>query len=398
MSKLGSFIPDSLVINEDVMTDEVIIASGQTLSRGSVIGKVKYAVPTTGTLAGTGNGTCTLVKPGKSMRVGTYNISVTSLLATAAVFSVVSPSGLPLGSVVVGLGTADTAYFTSSEISFLITNSSTDFDATSVFTIAVTGIIPSTASVTGTGNGTMPQVEGRRLAKRGAYKATCSVAATNGGTFVLTDPDSNVIGSAYTSKYSGTGSGALTEIKAGPKFKNNGAYLIKCTATATNGGTFTVTDPDGTVIGTLVLPGTSTGSATFWHEQISFKIADATDFALNDLFTLYWFESDHLSFVIWDGSTDFIVGDYFTMTVALANEECKLVNRDNVDGSQYVHAILADDVDASSAAVKSIAYVAGQFDERSLYFGGNETIESYREEMRDIGLITKVTSVSTARL
>ena len=141
------------------------------------------------------------------------------------------------------------------------------------------------------------------------------------------------------------------------------------------------------------MPGTSTGSATFWHEQISFKLTDATDFAENDLITLYWYEGEQLAFVIWDGSTDFIVGDYFTMTVAVANEECKLVNRENVDGSQDPFAILADDVDATSAAKKSIAFLAGQFNERELYIGGNETVESYRDDLRLLGIYTKRSSL-----
>lgn len=392
MSRLGESIRDNLIVGEHYRTEEVILASGQNLKRGAVLGKVRYATPTTGTLAGTGNGTCTVVKPGRNMRVGSYTATASSVTATAATFSVASPSGLTLGSVTVGLGTNDYADFASDEISFRVTNGSTDFDATSVFTVAVTGYVPTSASVTGTGNGTMPQVEARSQAKRGAYLATCSVAATHGGTFSVTDPSGNVVGTAYTSKRSGTGTGALTEIKAGPRFKNTGAYLITCTAAATNGGTFSVTNPDGDVIGSFSLPGTSTGSATFWHEEISFKLTDATDFVLADVITLYWFESEHLAFVIWDGSTDFIVGDYFTATVAVAEEECKLVNRENVDGSQFPYAVLGDDCDASSAAKRSIGYISGSFDERSLAFGGNETVEDYRRDMVTIGIFPVATS------
>jgi len=395
MSLLGTLSRDNLIAGDGrVKTEEVMIASGQSLVRGSVLGKVKYAIATTGTLAGTGAGTITLVKPRKKTRLGTYTVTCTSLLATAAIFSVSGPFGNSLGNVSVGLGTTDYADFDSNEIAFRLTNSATDFDGTSVFTIAVTAYIPVSASVTGTGNGTMANLETGRLAKRGAYTVTCTTAATHGGTFTVADPSGVTVGYAYTSKRTGTGTGALTEIKAGPQFKNNGAYLITCTATASNGGTFSVTDPDGTVIGSFSLPGTSTGVATFWHEQISFKLADATDFVLADVITLYYFKSDHLSFVIWDGSTDFIVTDVFTCTVALANEECTLVNRDNVNGSQFPFAILADDCDATSAATRSLAYVAGSFDERSVYFGGQEGAADYREELREIGIVLENSSVA----
>jgi len=392
MSLLDTFIPDRLPVGGVVRTDETILKSGQNLKRGAVLGKVRFTCPTTGTLAGTGNGTCTLVKGKRNLKVGTYTISVTSLLATGAVFSVSDPDSLAIGSLIVGLGNADYADFANDQISFRITNQSADFDATSVFTIAVAGYIPATAAVTGTGNGTMPQVEPRRQTERGAYLATCSAAATNAYTFAVTDPSGNSLGSinaSYRHNGSGaaTGTGALTEIKAGPLFKK-GSYLIKCTTAATNGGTFSVTDPDGTVIGSFSLPGTSTGVATFWHEQISFKLADATDFVENDEIVLNFFESDGIAFVIWQGATPFIVGDFFTMTCAIADEESVIVNADNTDGSAFPWAVLAEDTDASSAAKKAPVYISGQFNERALYFGGNDTIETHRDRLREIGIFT----------
>jgi hypothetical protein len=394
MTILGSALQDNLVVNNsECNTADVVIASGQNLKRGSLLGKVRYGVPVTGALAGTGNGTMTLVKGGPKTKIGTYTVAYIGAISTvAAVFSVTNPDGVVLGSVEVGLGNNEIAYFFSDEISFKLLNGTTDFSTDSVFTVAVTGVIPGTASVSGTGNGTMPQVEARRLMKRGAYVATCVTAATNGGVFNIVDPDGNTIGSINVSKRTGTGTGALTEIKAGPLFKANGAYKIKCTVAATNGGTFSVTDPDGNVVGTFSLPGSSTGSATFNSEHISFKLADATDFVQNDEITLYWFESDQIACVIWDGSTDFIVGDSFTCTAALANEECKLVNRDNTDGSQFAYAILADDVDATSAAAKAIAYLSGTFNERRVYIGGNETVENYRDELRVLGIYLATSS------
>jgi hypothetical protein len=397
MSLLDSLTRDRLVINGPIQCDETWLKSGENLKRGAVLGKCKFTIPTTGTLAGTGNGTMTIVKGGPKTKRGTYTATAASLTATAVSFNVTNPDGKYLGQCTVGLGTADTAMFSSEEISFLITNSSTDFDGTSVFTVAVAALIPATATVTGTGNGTLPQLETRRLAKVGSYLARCSVAplsGTHGGAFALTDPDSNAIGTVYAGyRHNGsgaaTGTGALTEIKAGPLFKANGSYKIKCTVAASHGGTFSVTDPDGTVIGTFSLPGTSTGVATFWHEQISFKLADATDFIVDDEIVLFWYENDHLGLVIWDGATDFIVGDYFTLAVAIADRQCVIVNRDNVDGSDVPFAVLAEDCDASTAAVKTVCYTSGVFNERALYFGGDDDIEDHRAALRAIGIETR---------
>lgn len=392
MTLLGKAFADNLVIGGNPRTAAVRIASGQNLRRGAALGRVKYTCPTTGTLAGTGNGTLTLVKPGKNIKIGSYTVACIYAATHGGTFRVTDPDGNVLGTFAVTAGAGQVADFWSDQIAFRITDGSTDFDNTSVFTIAVAGIIPGSATVSGTGNGTMPQVEPRRNMKRGAYVITCTAAVANRGTFSVVDPDGNTIGTAYASKRAGTGTGALTEIKAGPRFVP-GDYLITCTAAATNGGTFSVTNPNGDVVGTFSLPGTSTGSATFWSDEISFKLTDATDFAQNDVITLNWFESDHIAFVIWDGSTDFIVTDSFTCTCALANEECKLLNKDNVDGSQIPYAILADDVDATSAAQSAIAYVSGTFNERQIYIGGQETVENSRDDFRGIGIYLESSSV-----
>jgi len=395
MSTLGQYYPDNLIVGGGpTPTVAVVLASGDNLKRGSVLGKVRYAVPTTGTVSGTGNGTMTIVKGGRRTKQGTYTATVTDVLATGAVvFSVTNPDGDYLGNCSVGPATSETVKFASEEICFLITNGSTDFVAADAFTVAVTSYVPTTATVTGTGNGTMPQIEIRREAVAGVYLATCDLAIANGGRFNVTNPAGDRVGYAYASKRAGTGDGTITEIKAGPRFNRAGPYLISCTVAATHGGTFSVTNPDGTVIGTVTLPGTTGTSATFWHEEISFKITDgATDFLTNFVATVYPFESEHLAFVIWDGSTDFIVTDYFSITVAITAGRVRLVNRENVDGSQYPYAVLADDCDASSAATRTVAYLKGEFDARALYFGGNETLEDYRKDLIEAGIIPVASS------
>lgn len=81
----------------------------------------------------------------------------------------------------------------------------------------------------------------------------------------------------------GTGNGTMTGLTAGPAVQE-GAYVLTCITEAANGGVFSVTAPDGTA-----LPNATVGTP---------------------------YVSDHLSFTLNDGSTDFDAGDVFTVTVA----------------------------------------------------------------------------------
>lgn len=390
-AQVEEFKPDNLMVKGPFNGEPIQLTTGN-LKKGSVLGRILFAA--SAALAGTGNGTCTLIKMGKDFKYGAYTVAcVMAPLATVhqGIFQVTDPSGYILGNVMIPVGTGTSAGFSHPQISFLLTDGSTDFDATSVFTITVTDGVPTTSAVSGTGNGTMLQVEGHPDVIVGAYTVTCSTAITNGGKFTIADPNGTTIGYAYASKYAGTGNGTITEIKKGPLFKDNGPYIIACTVAATNGGTFSVTDPDGTLLGTVTITPGAGASATFWHNQISFKVTDgSTDFIVGDTFTLYWYENSHLGFVIWDGSTDFIVGDVFTITVTKAGRAVKLVNKESNDGSQWPAGILSEDVDASSAVAESAMYTMGTFNENALYFDGNETIEDYRLEMMDKHLFTQI--------
>jgi hypothetical protein len=53
------------------------------------------------------------------------------------------------------------------------------------------------------------------------------------------------------------------------------------------------------------------------------------------------------------------------------------------DGSQVVDAILAQDVDATSADVEAIIYIAGAFDQEKLILGAGHTLGSIDAVCRD---------------
>lgn len=296
MSELGQFYPDNLIGGDKkLVTESAVILSGQNLKRGTVLGKVTMAVPTTGTADG-GN----------------------------------------------------------------------------------------------TGNGTVTQVAGRSETLHGVYTLTCVEAITNGGKFQITDPNGNSLGYVYARSFSGTGDGTLTEIKRGRQYKP-GIYTAVCSATATNGGTFTVTDPDGVVLGTAVIPAGAGNSVRFVHDQLSFLITDgATDFALNDTFSFDVFDSNQITAIVNDGATDFIVGDFFTVTVTAGAKDCNMVDSGASDGSQNPWAVLAEDMDATTADKRVAVYLEGQFVESQLIFGGDDTVETHRAAMRDLGIIPVV--------
>jgi hypothetical protein len=132
-----------------------------------------------------------------------------------------------------------------------------------------------------------------------------------------------------------TGNGALTIDASTPKIAKAkvGVYTVRCIAAATNGGTFRVSDPEGYVIGEVAV------GATFAN-QIKFAIAD--------------------------GSTDFIVGDGFDITIAAGSGHYKAYDADNLDGTQNPEVILAEEVDATSAAAVGSAYAFGCFNRSAL--------------------------------
>ena len=308
VTEQGTFSPDNLIGGDKkLVTEDVLVAAGQDLARGSVLGRVKVGVPTTGTLAGTGNGTVTAVTGGPNTIPGAYTITCAVLPAThGGTFRVVNPNGQDVGFFTMPNTAGGTYTFASDEINFLLTDGGTNFDLTSIFTVTVTEGVPNSAAVAGTGTGTLTGVEGRINLKVGAYTFTCKTAVTNGGVFGLTDPDG-------------------------------------------------ISLPDITMT-----PGAGTATP---------------------------FENDQVAGIITDAGTDFIVGDYFVVTTTINPRQVKLLDKTATDGSSAPYAVLAEDVDATSAALAAIAYLEGQFDARQLVFASGTDVEDVRDSARALGMI-----------
>jgi hypothetical protein len=312
MSVQGTFVPDNLIAgdNPQLVAESVLIPSG-TLARGTVLGRQKVTVPTTGVIAGTGDGTCTAVTGGPDTQVGAYVAKCIRAVTNGGEFIVTNPLGQSIGNVLITAGAGGTGVFKSKEINLTITDGTSDFAVGDTATVTVTGVVPASASVTGTGNGTCTLIEARRDLKKGTYRVQCTVAGT------------------------------------------------------THGGTFTVTDPDGFLLQTVSMPDTPGGTVDFDNDQIAGRLTD--------------------------GSTNFIVGDYFDIVVAIHPRQCVILNKAATDGSSVPYGILLEAIDASSAAKPAAVAIEGEFNQRALIFATGTDIEDVRDQMRNLNMIVRMT-------
>lgn len=59
------------------------------------------------------------------------------------------------------------------------------------------------------------------------------------------------------------------------------------------------------------------------------------------------------------------------------------------DGRRTAAAILAEDVDATDENVVTTAYIAGEFNENALVFGGTDSADDHRSTLQGIGIILR---------
>jgi len=117
-----------------------------------------------------------------------------------------------------------------------------------------------------------------------------------------------------------TGNGTITASPTVGAAAKPGVYRLVCIEPATDAGKFTVEDPDGILIGVA---------------------------AVGVQFTT------HLTFTIADGSTDFVAGDSFTITVAAGSGKVKQIDFAATDGSAQASGLLLLDTTAPDGADKS---------------------------------------------
>lgn len=131
----------------------------------------------------------------------------------------------------------------------------------------------------------------------------------------------NGLSTSATKSGGNTGTGTLTvdgsdPVLAGAK---TGVYTVRLTTANAGAGTFTVTDPLGNIVGTVV---SATTPGTVFANQIKFTVVTS--------------------------STNYVVGDGFDVTVAEGDLAAVILAPAASDGSQLAAGILGATVDATA--------------------------------------------------
>lgn len=122
---------------------------------------------------------------------------------------------------------------------------------------------------------------------------------------------------------------ATTPIQSGAI---EGVYTLRCITAATNGGVFRLEDPNGTVLGDFTITGGAGGTVTV-NEQIKG--------------------------VLTDGSTDFVAGDGFDITISALTYKHVEYDPAGTDGSENLSGYLMQTTDASAADVACTVFARG---------------------------------------
>ncbi len=132
-------------------------------------------------------------------------------------------------------------------------------------------------------------------------------------------------GSAVGAAVAGnTGNGTITAAPAVGQAAKPGVYRAVCIEPATNGGKFSVEDPDGILLGVATV---------------------GTEFAT------------HLTFTIADGAADFASGDAFTITVAAGSSKVKQIDFSATDGVNAACGLLTEAATAPDGSDRSAVAV-----------------------------------------
>jgi hypothetical protein len=131
----GNNMADFLLSELDTLysREAVTFASGVRVPQATVVGKVAFACPATGTAkaGNTGQGIVDGVTAGNEVEIGTYTLKCIEVAAGFGTFKVLTPSGVLLDDALVGTP------YVSPHLSFTIHDGAPDFAVGDTFTIAV---------------------------------------------------------------------------------------------------------------------------------------------------------------------------------------------------------------------------------------------------------------------
>lgn len=168
---------------------------------------------------------------------------------------------------------------------------------------------------------------------------------------------------------SNTGDGTVTlaTVVAGSVVPLVGAYLMTFTTAVANGGIFKLEDPNGAQVASDLIMTVGAGAATV-------------------------FEVEGLEFTVTDGSTDFIVGDSFTLTVAADGKMLPFL-KTGAGGVQVPSAVLTYDLTRTGAGNEPIrAMIAGSVRKERLVIDidgdGSNVDDVVLDQLRQLGIVS----------
>lgn len=339
--------------------EKVTIKAGsgavRSLVLGEVIGKALFAAPSAAADEGnTGDGAVGTVSLGSKAHLGDYLITcIQAAVKALGVGSIVANPGNTgdgaAGAVAVGVDAVVGDY--------LITCIQAATKALDTPAIAADG--------GNTGNGAPGAVTAGSEAIVGDYILTCITAAVDGGVFQVIDPNGErledlTVGVAYLNNHFGlTLADGAIDFAEGDKFTITMAY-----AASADNAAFEVIDPNGARLEDLVV------GVAYLNDHFGLTIADGTtDFVVGDYFTLsvaqaaaadnsvfevitpegvklddlvvgVAYASEHLNLTIADGDTDFALGDLITITVSAGTGQVTALDFSATDGRQLAHGIM----------------------------------------------------------
>ena len=193
----GRYLDDVLKFEEEDMRsrEAIVVASGENLLCGQVVGAITKVLGTAVGPTGTGGGTIGSISLGAEAKIGTYTLTCIAAASGAGTFEVADPDGITLSQATVGVA------YTSPQINFTIADGTPDFAVGAYFTIPVTagsqkakkiawtavdgtqdaaGIITSDCDASGGDKGAVAVVREAAVAKQGLR---WPVAFTSGGTY-----------------------------------------------------------------------------------------------------------------------------------------------------------------------------------------------------------------------
>lgn len=163
----------------------------------------------------------------------------------------------------------------------------------------------------------------------------------------------------------GDGTVTLASVIAGDVIPLVGAYNLECIVAVANGGTFKLEDPNGNILDANLVLLAGAGVATV-------------------------FSIGGMTFTVTDGATDFIVGDKFSLTVAV-DGDVVIFAVDGVGGAQIPSMVLTYECTATGAEDQAQrVMVSGQVRREKLVIDAGGTVtDRIVDDLRDFGIVAR---------